>query len=125
METNPEYEIMLAEAEREKQLMVTDADASPFRLSIDPIMRHRLKKALFDLIDNHDAALESYVMDGKLKLDSYKEYIELFSRCLRETMETKEGVAYLIQSCGFTVEEDEINLHPEWRWDESNQDQPL
>jgi hypothetical protein len=123
MESNTEYEIMLAEAEREKQLTVTDAGASPFRLSIDPVMRHRLKKALFDLIDNHDAALEHYVTDGKLQLDSYKEYIELFSRCLRETMETKEGVAYLIQSCGFTVDEEEINLHPDWRWDDSGSEE--
>jgi len=117
---NPEYEIMLAQAERERDLAVTDAGASPFRLSIDPVMRHRLKKALFDLIDNHDAALEQYVTDGRLQLDSYKEYIELFAKCLRETMETPEGVAYLIQSCGFKVDEDDVNLHPEWRWNDAD-----
>ncbi|MEM9444411.1 MAG: hypothetical protein AAGA18_03585 [Verrucomicrobiota bacterium] len=95
-----------------------NAAASPFKLVIDPEMRYRIKKALFDLIDSHDRSLSHYVSEGSLDLESYKEYIELFARCLRETMESPEGVAYLLQSAGFKVDSGEINLYPEWRWKE-------
>ena len=45
-------------------------------------MRAALKQALFDLIDHHDDTLAAYVSQGKLSLESYKEYIELFARAL-------------------------------------------
>jgi hypothetical protein len=83
---------------------------------VDPVIRFRLKKALLELIDNHDLSLEQYVANGQLQLDSRKEYVELFARCLRETMETQEGVAYLLKACGFKVEAPEVNLYPDWRW---------
>lgn len=113
-----DFELMLAHAQLDRQISSTDAGANPFRVTVDPAMRLRLKRALFELIDNHDAALEEYVAQGKLNLGSYKEYVELFARCLRETMETREGVAYLLAGCGFDVEEKDINLSPEWRWTE-------
>ena len=94
----------------------TDASANPFRLVVDPAMRFQLRKALFALIENHDAQLAEYVADGQLALESYKEYIELFARSLRESMSTAEGVAYLLESCGFQVNLEEINLQPETRW---------
>lgn len=118
MSETSDFEIMLAQSAGEKRLAETDAGANPFRVTIDPQMRNRLKRALFELIDNHDAALEEYVAEDQLALSSYKEYIELFARCLRETMETPEGVSFLLKSCGFDVPEDEINLHPDWRWQE-------
>jgi hypothetical protein len=31
-------------------------------------------------------------------------------------MGSREGVAYLLRSCGFEVQESEINLTPETRW---------
>ena len=31
-------------------------------------------------------------------------------------MESGEGVAYLMQSCGFDVKPEAINLRPETRW---------
>ncbi|MEM6885299.1 MAG: hypothetical protein AAF571_09720 [Verrucomicrobiota bacterium] len=111
-----QFELMLAQSTSEQPLATSDPGASPFRTTIDPEMRIRLKRALFDLIDNHDSALESYVAEGQLEMDSYKEYIELFARCLRETMETPEGVAFLLKACGFKVDETDINLQPEWRW---------
>ncbi|MHA3771894.1 hypothetical protein ACXR0O_10200 [Verrucomicrobiota bacterium sgz303538] len=94
----------------------TDPSANPFRLVVDPVMRVRLRKALFDLIESHDQELAKYVSDGSLALDSYKEYIELFSRSLRDTMGSKEGVAYLLEACGFEVNKEDINLYPETRW---------
>lgn len=121
MSTPTEFELMLAQSAAEQQLSTSDAGDSPFRTTIDPDMRIKLKRALFELIDNHDSALESYVAEGQLELGSYKEYIELFARCLRETMETPEGVAYLLKSCGFKANEDEINLEPEWRWKNSEE----
>jgi hypothetical protein len=96
--------------------MPSDPSANPFRLVVDPAMRMRLRKALFDLIESHDQELARYVADGSLALDSYKEYIELFSRSLRDTMNTKEGVAYLLESCGFKLAKEDINLFPETRW---------
>jgi hypothetical protein len=94
----------------------SDPSANPFRLVVDPVMRFRLRKALIALIDSHDAELAKYVSDGALSLDSYKEYIELFARSLRETMHSQEGVAYLLESCGFEIDPEEINLYPETRW---------
>ena len=72
--------------------------------------------ALVDLIDYHDDALADHFAQGKLTLDSYKEYVELFARSLKETMESREGVSYLLRSVGFDVPAEEINLHPELRW---------
>ena len=75
-----------------------------------------LRRALIDLIDYHDESLAEHFAEGKLALESYKEYIELFARSLKETMESREGVAYLLRSAGFDVPPEKINLHPELRW---------
>jgi hypothetical protein len=93
-----------------------DAGATPFKTVIDPKLRLDLRRALIDLIDFHDEALAENFADGKLMLDSYKEYIELFARSLKETMESREGVAYLLRATGFDVPSHEINLNPELRW---------
>ncbi len=94
----------------------TDSGANPFKLVVDPIMRIKLRRALFDMIENHDQELARYVSEGSLALDSYKEYIELFARSLRETMSSREGVAYLLEYCGFEVNKDDVNLFPDTRW---------
>ena len=93
-----------------------DATANPFKLVVDPAMRVRLRKAIFDLIENHDACLAEYVSNGNLSLDSYKEYVELFAKSLHDSMGTQEGVKFLLDSCGFDVEAEDINLKPEIRW---------
>ncbi len=79
-------------------------------------MRLKLRRALIELIDYHDEALAEHFAEGKLELESYKEYIELFARSLKETMESREGVAYLLRAVGFNVPAEEINLDPELRW---------
>jgi hypothetical protein len=99
-----------------KEVAPTDPGANPFRLVVDPVMRMRLRKALFDLIENHDQELARYVSEGSLALDSYKEYVEIFSRSLRDTMASRDGIAFLLESCGFLVEKEKINLEPETRW---------
>ena len=99
-----------------REPMPTDAGANPFKLVVDPVMRIKLRRALFEMIENHDQELARYVSDGSLALDSYKEYIELFARSLRETMTSKEGVAYLLEYCGFEVAKEDVNLLPETRW---------
>lgn len=96
----------------------SDPAANPFKLVVDPVMRARLRRGLFNLIENHDEELAKHVSEGRLALDSYKEYVEIFARSLKETMESREGVAYLMESCGFKVKLDEINLQPETRWKE-------
>src|SRR5919202_3690834 len=93
-----------------------DPNATPFKLVIDPETRAKLRRALFELIDYHDEALAEHFAQGKLELESYKEYIELFARSLKETMESREGVAYLLRAAGFEVPPEEINLNPELRW---------
>ena len=102
--------------ERGHSLIKADPGAAPFKLVLDPKVRHALRRALIDLIEFHDEALAEHVAEGKLALDSYKEYIELFARSLKETMESREGVAYLLRSAGFDIAIDEINLRPELRW---------
>src|SRR2546428_10183623 len=99
-----------------RALAKADPRANPFKIVIDPKVRLDLKRALFDLIDYHDEALAEHFAEGKLALDSYKEYVELFARSLKETMESREGVSYLLRSVGFEVPPEEINLHPELRW---------
>src|SRR5213078_551647 len=99
-----------------KELAKPDPGATPFKVVVDPEMRLKLRRALVELIDYHDEALAEHFAEGKLALDSYKEYIELFARSLKETMESREGVAYLLRSVGFEVAPEEINLHPELRW---------
>lgn len=99
-----------------RALAKPDASATPFKVVIDPKVRLDLRRALVDLIDYHDEALADHFAQGKLALDSYKEYVELFARSLKETMESREGVSYLLRSVGFDVPPDEINLQPDLRW---------
>ena len=94
----------------------SDPSANPFKLVVDPEMRVRLRKAFFELIESHDQELARYVGEGSLALDSYKEYIELFSHSLKQTMSSREGVAYLLKACGFEVSKEDINLQPDTRW---------
>src|SRR3954451_13898533 len=100
----------------QKALAKPDAGANPFKIVIDPKVRMDLRRALIDLIDYHDESLAEHFAEGKLALESYKEYIELFARSLKETMESREGVAYLLRAAGFEVRPEEINLEPELRW---------
>jgi hypothetical protein len=107
-----EFEIV----SKKHSLAKPDPAATPFKVVIDPKVRHDLRRALVDLIDYHDEMLAEHFAEGKLALDSYKEYIELFARSLKETMESREGVAYLLRSVGFDVPPEQINLQPELRW---------
>ena len=93
-----------------------DPGATPFKVVVDPEMRAKLRRALFELIDYHDESLAEHFAEGKLELESYKEYIELFARSLKETMESREGISYLLRAVGFQVPSEEINLKPELRW---------
>jgi hypothetical protein len=101
---------------RTRTLAKADPGATPFKVVVDPKVRLDLRRALVDLIDYHDEALAEHFAQGKLALDSYKEYVELFARSLKETMESREGVSYLLRSVGFDVPAEEINLDPELRW---------
>ncbi len=101
---------------KKQTLSLPDSGATPFKVVVDPEMRLKLKRALIDLIDYHDEALAEHFAEGKLALESYKEYIELFARSLKETMESREGIAYLLRAAGFEVHPEEINLTPELRW---------
>src|SRR5213595_2980174 len=118
IEPNRDFHIVATNqpAVRENSLAKPDPSATPFKIVIDPKLRLDLRRALIDLIDYHDEALAENFAQGKLALDSYKEYIELFARSLKETMESREGVSYLLRSVGFDVRSDEINLNPELRW---------
>ena len=99
-----------------KELSLPDPGATPFKVVVDPEMRVKLRRALIELIDFHDEALAEHFAEGKLALEPYKEYIELFARSLKETMESREGVAYLLRAVGFEVRPEDINLNPELRW---------
>jgi hypothetical protein len=113
-----DYQLVSAEPAitKKQSLSLPDLGASPFKIVVDPEMRLKLKRALIDLIDYHDEALAEHFAEGKLELESYKEYVELFARSLKETMESREGVAYLLRAAGFEVRPEEINLTPELRW---------
>ena len=117
MDTDTKYALMPVNTVGQAPAPMIDPSSSPFRVVVDPQMRAAIKKALNELIDHHDDALASYVTHGKLALESYKEYIELFARALRETMESREGVLYLLKSAGLDgVSDADVNMTPEWRW---------
>lgn len=99
-----------------REPLPSDPSANPFKLVVDPVMRIRLLRALFEMIETHDQELSRYVSDGSLALESYKEYVEIFAKSLKDTMGSQEGVAYLLEYCGFEVEKEGINLNPETRW---------
>jgi hypothetical protein len=117
MEEPRDYELLATNpAPVRKELSLPDPGATPFKLVVDPEMRVKLRRALIELIDYHDDSLAEHFSEGKLELESYKEYIELFARSLKETMESREGVSYLLRAVGFEVRPEEINLNPELRW---------
>jgi hypothetical protein len=118
MEEHRDFQIVASKqtAITKRSLAKPDPGATPFKVVIDPKLRMDLRRALIDLIDYHDEALAEHFAEGKLALESYKEYIELFARSLKETMESREGVSYLLRSVGFDVPPAEINLEPELRW---------
>ena len=117
MEAPRDYQLLAAApAAVKKELSRPDPGATPFKLVVDPEMRIKLRRALIELIDYHDESLAEHFAEGKLELESYKEYIELFARSLKETMESREGVAHLLRACGFEVPQGEINLNPDLRW---------
>jgi hypothetical protein len=118
MEENRDFQIVAGDQTGPKKQILAKPDptATPFKVVIDPKVRMELRRALIDLIDYHDDALADHFADGNLALESYKEYIELFARSLKETMESREGVSYLLRSVGFEVGSTEINLQPELRW---------
>jgi hypothetical protein len=117
MEEPRDYQLVSADQTAlKKELAKPDAGATPFKVVVDPDMRIKLRRALIELIDYHDEALAEHFAEGKLALESYKEYIELFARSLKETMESREGVSYLLRAVGFDVPPEEINLHPDLRW---------
>ncbi|MDQ3546249.1 MAG: hypothetical protein M3429_06995 [Verrucomicrobiota bacterium] len=109
-------DFQLVPAPQREVLAVADPGASPFKIVVDPQMRQQLRRALIELIDNHDESLAAHYSDGRLALESYKEYIEVFARSLKETMESREGVSYLLRAVGFDVPPEEVNLRPDLRW---------
>jgi hypothetical protein len=113
METPPVFELISAQS---NAVASQDVSASPFRRMIDPALRLRLRQALVELINNHEETLAVHVNEGRLSIDSYKEYIELYALSLKETMATAEGVKYLVSRAGFDIAAEDINLSPEWRW---------
>ena len=66
-----------------RDTVLADPSGNPFKLVVDPVMRVKLRRALFEMIENHDAELANYVSDGLLALESYKEYIEIFAKSLQ------------------------------------------
>ncbi len=117
MPESGDYQLVTAQQSGvKKELALPDPGGTPFKIVVDPEMRLKLRRALIELIDYHDESLAEHFAEGKLALESYKEYIELFARSLKETMESREGVAYLLRSVGFEVPVKDINLQPELRW---------
>ena len=118
MEENHDFQIVSSDqtGAKKQSLAKPDPSGTPFKIVIDPKVRMDLRRALIDLIDYHDEALADHFAEGNLALESYKEYIELFARSLKETMESREGVSYLLRSVGFEIGAGEINMQPELRW---------
>jgi hypothetical protein len=117
MDEPRDYQLVSADQTAlKKEIAKPDPGATPFKVVVDPEMRLKLRRALVELIDYHDEALAEHFAEGKLALESYKEYIELFARSLKETMESREGVSYLLRAVGFDVPPEDINLHPDLRW---------
>ena len=114
MESTSELSLQLVPTEITATKQVT---ANPFRRVIDPDVTTALQEALARLVHDHQLQVAYMVESGQLEVGSYKEYVELLSRFLRETIGSKAGVKYLLDSCGLEgATEDSINLNPELRW---------
>ena len=95
MDESHDFQIVRPESggpNRTRSLAKADPGATPFKVVIDPKVRVDLRRALVDLIDYHDESLAEHFAQGKLTLDSYKEYVELFARSLKETIDRKSVV---------------------------------
>jgi hypothetical protein len=115
-DTNSDRSLTTLSFDIADEALPSDPSSNPFKLVVDPVMRVKLRRAFFDMIEHHDQELARYVGEGSLALESYKEYIELFANSLKQTMASREGVAFLLRSCGFEVAQEDINLTPETRW---------
>src|SRR4051812_16270478 len=92
MDEPRDYQLVSADqTSLKKELAKPDPGATPFKVVVDPEMRLKLRRSLIELIDYHDEALAEHFAEGKLALESYKEYIELFARSLKETMEAAKA----------------------------------
>lgn len=89
---------------------------NPFKVKFDPDVLGKVNEAVRVMMERYDTELAMGFAEGRLSVDSYKEYIELLAHSLRETMSTPAGVRHLFEACGFNVPEQEINLAPEVRW---------
>jgi len=99
MAENRDFQIVATEqtGARKQSLAKADPAATPFKVVIDPKLRLDLRRALIDLIDYHDDALAEHFAEGKLALESYKEYIELFARSLKEWKAAKAFLIYCVR----------------------------
>ena len=77
MEEHRDFQIVASKQTgiTKRSLAKPDPGATPFKVVIDPKLRMDLRRALIDLIDYHDEALAEHFAEGKLALESYKEYI--------------------------------------------------
>jgi hypothetical protein len=90
---------------------------NPFRQVIDPEVSAALQSALTRLVEDHQRQVAYLVESDQLQVGSYKEYVELLARFVRETIGSKAGVKYLLDSCGLEgATEETVNLEPELRW---------
>ena len=114
METTPDLSLQLAPT---GSPVVKHISGNPFRKVIDPDVSESLEAALIRLVEDHQRQVAYMVESGQLEVGSYKEYIELLARFVRETIGSKAGVKYLLDSCGLEgATEEDINLEPELRW---------
>ena len=83
MDEPRDYQLVSADQTAlKKEIAKPDPGATPFKVVVDPEMRLKLRRALIELIDYHDEALAEHFAEGKLALESYKEYIERLARSL-------------------------------------------
>ncbi len=114
METSTEMSLQLVST---SSPTVKSVSGNPFRQVLDPEVCESLQQALLRLVDDHQKQVAYMVESGQLGVASYKEYVELLARFLRETIGSKAGVKYLLDSCGLEgATEEDINLEPELRW---------
>src|SRR5256714_14939577 len=103
MDESHDFQIVRPEpgGSKTRSLAKADPTATPFRVVIDPKVRLDLRRGLIDLIDYHDEALGEQFSQDKIALGSYKGYVEVFARSLKETMESRGRVSHLFRSVGF------------------------
>ena len=80
--SDPIHDSNFLPVEVTRDAVLADSSANPFKLVVDPVMRVKLRRALFELIENHDEELARYVCDALVLPSDYEPWALVVSEAM-------------------------------------------